>query len=198
MPASRPRSSWGSSGSRWLRTRPLIMSAAPARARQDKIAQMSGMAAASDRGTPEGRAEHHACRAAAPGNQPAVSEAPGSRSTPPRITVPAPEGVQLVGEEREERGGEGEEHRRDVDHIGADQVGASQPAVADEIRHVSDRNAYWMKRPLAREQGLLVGISAGANSPWRVRSRVSSGRCKHVVTVLCDTGERYFSLDEYF
>jgi cysteine synthase A len=70
--------------------------------------------------------------------------------------------------------------------------------VADEIRHVSDRDAYDMKRRLAREQGLLVGISAGANV--HVASQVARelGPGRHVVTVLCDPGERYFSLDEYF
>ena len=71
-------------------------------------------------------------------------------------------------------------------------------SVVDEIRQVSDRDAYEMKRKLAREDGLLVGISAGANVVAASRIARELGPGRHVVTVLCDTGERYFSLDEYF
>ncbi len=71
-------------------------------------------------------------------------------------------------------------------------------AVVDEIRQVKDRDAYEMKRRLAREQGLLVGISAGANAHVAAEVARELGPDEHVVTVLCDTGERYFSLDEYF
>ncbi len=70
--------------------------------------------------------------------------------------------------------------------------------VVDEIRQVSDRAAYDMKSRLAKEEGLLVGISAGANVRAAVDVAVELGAGHHVVTVLCDTGERYFSLDEYF
>lgn len=67
-----------------------------------------------------------------------------------------------------------------------------------EIRHVADRAAYEMKLRLAKEEGLLVGISAGANVHTAVEVARELGAGKHVVTFLCDTGERYFSLDEYF
>jgi cysteine synthase len=70
--------------------------------------------------------------------------------------------------------------------------------VVDEIRHVSDRDAYDMKRKLARAEGLLVGISAGANVHAAGVIARELGAGKNVITVLCDTGERYFSLDEYF
>jgi cysteine synthase A len=55
-----------------------------------------------------------------------------------------------------------------------------------------------MKARLAREEGLLVGISAGANVHVAAELARELGPGKTVVTVLCDTGERYFSLDEYF
>jgi cysteine synthase A len=71
-------------------------------------------------------------------------------------------------------------------------------SVVDEIRAVSDRDAYDMKRKLARAEGLLVGISAGANAHAASVIARELGAGKNVVTVLCDTGERYFSLDEYF
>ena len=70
--------------------------------------------------------------------------------------------------------------------------------VVDELMHVSDRDAWETKRRLAREEGLLVGISAGANvfAAGLIAERL--GPEANVVTVLCDTGERYFSLDRHF
>ena len=68
----------------------------------------------------------------------------------------------------------------------------------DSITRVDDEAAYLMKQRLAREEGLLVGISAGAAMVAALDLAARLGPGKHVVTVLCDTGERYFSLDEYF
>jgi cysteine synthase A len=68
----------------------------------------------------------------------------------------------------------------------------------DEILVVSDRDAYDMKRRLAREEGLLVGLSAGANVAVAAQLAAELGPDATIVTFLCDTGERYFSLDEYF
>jgi cysteine synthase len=86
-----------------------------------------------------------------------------------------------------------------IQGIGAGFIpGNFERSVVDEIRQVSDRDAYAMKRRLAREQGLLVGISAGANAFVAGKVAHELGAGAHVVTVLCDTGERYFSLDEYF
>ncbi|MCA9711917.1 MAG: cysteine synthase A [Myxococcales bacterium] len=70
--------------------------------------------------------------------------------------------------------------------------------VYDEVAVVDDEEAYRMKSRLAHEEGLLVGISAGANVVAAERLARALGPGKHVITVLCDTGERYFSLDEYF
>jgi len=70
--------------------------------------------------------------------------------------------------------------------------------IVDEIVHVSDHDAWHTKDRLAREEGILVGISAGANV-WAARAVARSlDPDEHVVTILCDTGERYFSLGEYF
>jgi cysteine synthase A len=86
-----------------------------------------------------------------------------------------------------------------IQGIGAGFVPGNYDAgVVDEIRAVSDRDAYDMKVRLAREEGLLVGISAGANVVAATRVAAELGKGATVVTVLCDTGERYFSLDEYF
>jgi cysteine synthase A len=72
------------------------------------------------------------------------------------------------------------------------------PSVPHEVRTVSDERAYQTKCDLARMEGLLVGISSGANVAIALDLARELGEGHHVVTILCDTGERYFSLDEYF
>jgi cysteine synthase A len=71
-------------------------------------------------------------------------------------------------------------------------------SVVTEVRTVTDAAAYATTRRLAREAGLLVGISAGAAVTVALDVARELGPGKNVVTVLPDTGERYFSLDEYF
>jgi cysteine synthase A len=70
--------------------------------------------------------------------------------------------------------------------------------VVDEVRTVSDADAWRTKVDLARREGLLVGISAGAAVHTALAVARELGAGKNVVTVLPDTGERYFSLEEYF
>jgi cysteine synthase A len=70
--------------------------------------------------------------------------------------------------------------------------------VPHEVRTVTDERAYEVKRALAMREGLLTGISAGANVAVALDIARELGPQANVVTVLCDTGERYFSLDEYF
>ena len=70
--------------------------------------------------------------------------------------------------------------------------------VIHEVRKVTDREAYETKVKLAKEEGLLVGISSGSNAFAACQVAKQLGAGKRVVTVMADTGERYFSLDEYF
>ena len=69
-------------------------------------------------------------------------------------------------------------------------------SIYDEVIKVSARNAIVTSRRLAREEGILVGISAGANvyAAIEIASRKENSG-KLVVTVGCDTGERYLSTD---
>jgi cysteine synthase A len=60
----------------------------------------------------------------------------------------------------------------------------------DMVMTVSDEDAVETARRLAREQGILVGTSSGANV-W-VASHFADGR-RNVVTILADRAERYFS-----
>jgi cysteine synthase A len=71
-------------------------------------------------------------------------------------------------------------------------------SVVSEVRTVRDERAWETKVRLAREEGLLVGISAGANVAIALEVARELGPGKRVATVLCDTGERYFSLASHF
>ena len=71
-------------------------------------------------------------------------------------------------------------------------------SVMTELRTIDDRDAHATAKDLARSEGLLVGISAGANVFVARQIARELGPGARVVTILCDTGERYFSLDEYF
>jgi cysteine synthase A len=64
----------------------------------------------------------------------------------------------------------------------------------DEVLTVDADDAFAAARALAREEGILVGISAGANV-WAAAqlARRDGMRGKVIVTILCDTGERYLS-----
>jgi len=67
--------------------------------------------------------------------------------------------------------------------------------VLDEIMSVGDEDAIAMSRRLSREEGLLVGISAGANVVAALKVAKRLGGDKRVVTVLPDTGERYLTME---
>lgn len=71
-------------------------------------------------------------------------------------------------------------------------------SLVDEVRTVTDERAYQTKLDIGRLEGMLVGMSAGANVAVALDVARELGPGHTVVTVLCDTGERYFSLDEYF
>lgn len=68
----------------------------------------------------------------------------------------------------------------------------------DEVRTVTDRAAWDTKTALARHEGLLVGISSGASVAVALDVARELGPGSNVVTVLADTGERYFSLESHF
>jgi cystathionine beta-synthase len=89
----------------------------------------------------------------------------------------------------------GEGHPYKVEGIGGDKI----PTTIwfdqiDEFRQVPDRTSFTMARRLAREEGILVGGSAGLNV-WlavEIARELDDPACL-VVTILCDTGERYLS-----
>jgi len=112
-------------------------------------------------------------------------------SPAPRIIAVEPEGCATIS--RGERG------PTKIQGLAAGFVPRNyDPRVVDEVRTVSDADAWQMKTDLARGDGLLVGISAGAAVHVALAVARELGPGKNVVTVLPDTGERYFSLAEYF
>jgi len=64
-----------------------------------------------------------------------------------------------------------------------------------DIEVVGDGDAIAMARRLAREEGILGGISSGANAAAAINVGRRLGKGKKVVTLIPDTGMRYFSTD---
>ena len=68
----------------------------------------------------------------------------------------------------------------------------------DRVETVTDEEAWAARGRLAREEGLLVGTSSGAATVAALRVARELGEGKVVATVLADTGERYFSMEDWF
>jgi cysteine synthase A len=64
--------------------------------------------------------------------------------------------------------------------------------IYDEVITVSNEDAFATSKTVARKEGLLVGISAGANV-WASMQMAKQYKNSRIVTILCDTGERYLS-----
>lgn len=90
-------------------------------------------------------------------------------------------------------GGEPGPHR--IQGIGAGFIPKNYDAsLIDEVITVTDEEAFEMARALACTEGMLVGISAGANVAGACAvARRPEFEGKRIVTMLCDTGERYLS-----
>ena len=69
--------------------------------------------------------------------------------------------------------------------------------LVDEIIAVDDEEAFATMRRLAREEGVLVGPSAGANVAAALRYGTENADLSRIVTLLCDTGFRYFSVEGF-
>ena len=69
------------------------------------------------------------------------------------------------------------------------------PSLADENLEIATEDAHAMARRLAREQGLLVGVSAAAAivGSLQVVERLKIDQHATIVTILCDSGEKYLS-----
>ena len=107
-------------------------------------------------------------------------------------------GVRIVAVEPESSpvlsGGEPGFHR--IQGIGAGfRPGILAEGAYDEVVVVSDADAADYTRRLAAEEGILAGISAGANVCAATRIARELGPEAVVVTVICDTGQRYLTTE---
>lgn len=111
----------------------------------------------------------------------------------PRLKVVAvePEGSPVLSR------GEAGAHR--LQGIGAGFVpSVLNTAMIDSVIRVVDEDAYSMVRQLARREGILVGISAGAACSAALRIATELGPHQRVLAIFPDTGERYLSTPELF
>jgi len=70
--------------------------------------------------------------------------------------------------------------------------------VIDEIIQVSNEDTISTARALASSEGILAGISAGANVFAALEvSRREESKGKRILTIICDTGERYISTEMF-
>jgi len=70
--------------------------------------------------------------------------------------------------------------------------------IIDRIITVKDEDAYKTSQTLSKLEGIFCGISSGANCFASLQVAKELGEGKKVVTVFPDTGERYFSVQQYF
>ncbi|MFT5873489.1 MAG: cysteine synthase A [Clostridium sp.] len=69
--------------------------------------------------------------------------------------------------------------------------------VVDEIIKISDEEAFEITKRMAKDEGILVGISTGANIAAAIKIAKKIGKGKNVVTVAPDGGEKYISMGIY-
>ena len=141
----------------------------------------------------EGRITHFTC---SPGTGGTVTGAGRYlKEQNPRIRVVAGDPVGSIYTEYARTHQKGEGHPYKVEGIGGDKIPTSLDFdVVDEWMYVTDRDAMLMARRLAKEEGLFVGGSTGVNvvTALDLARRLNDPNAL-VVTILCDTGERYLS-----
>jgi len=89
----------------------------------------------------------------------------------------------------------GAHHPHKIEGIGAGFIPkVLNKDVIDEIIPIGAEKAKECARRLAKEEGLLVGVSSGANVAASIQvAQREENKGKNIVTILCDTGERYLS-----
>jgi cystathionine beta-synthase len=141
----------------------------------------------------EGRVTHFVAGAGTGGTISGAGKYLKEKNAKVRVIAGDPVGSLYTHYHRTRTMGDG--HPYKVEGIGGDKI----PTTVwfdwiDEFRQVSDKTSFTMARRLAREEGLLLGGSAGLNVSLAVDlARELNDPDALIVTILCDTGERYLS-----
>jgi cystathionine beta-synthase len=141
----------------------------------------------------EGRVTHFVAGAGTGGTISGAGKYLKEKNAQVRVIAGDPVGSLYTHYHRTRTMGDG--HPYKVEGIGGDKI----PTTVwfdwiDEFRQVSDKTSFTMARRLAREEGLLLGGSAGLNVSLAVDlARELNDPDALIVTILCDTGERYLS-----
>jgi len=141
----------------------------------------------------DGQVTHFVCSPGTGGTVSGVGRYLKERNPRVRVIAPDPVGSIYAEYARSHTKSEGFPYK--VEGVGGDKIPTSLHFdVIDEFVTVSDADAFRMARRLTREEGLFVGGSTGLNvaAALEVARRVDDPGAL-VVTVLCDTGERYLS-----
>lgn len=141
----------------------------------------------------EGRVTHFVAGAGTGGTVSGTGKYLKEKNPKVRVIAGDPQGSLYTGYSKTKSLGEG--HPYKVEGIGGDKIPSTiWFDYVDEFRQVSDRDSLVMARRLAREEGMLVGGSAGLNVVLALEiARELDDPSACVVTILCDTGERYLS-----
>ena len=141
----------------------------------------------------EGRVTHFIAGAGTGGTVSGAGKYLKERNPKIRVVAGDPVGSLYTGYFRTRNLGEGTPYK--VEGIGGDKV----PTTiwwdwVDEFRQLADRDSFAMARRLAREEGILAGGSSGLNVALALQvAREVDDPAACIVTLLCDTGERYLS-----
>jgi len=141
----------------------------------------------------EGRVTHFVAGAGTGGTVSGAGKFLKEKNPKVKVIAGDPVGSLYTGFFKTRSLGEGAPYK--VEGIGGDKIPTTILwEYVDEFRQVPDREALTMARRLAREEGMLVGGSAGLNVALALQlAREVDDPNACVVTILCDTGERYLS-----